>query len=243
MHPAACRGNPANNTMYLVSNQSLGPDAQLYTVDLATGALTPIAAVAVQDLMFLAIDNNGMAYTARELASYGVLFSLDLTTGATTLVDTMFNAPIFSFLFPHAASFDPATNELYMTVKDVSGATPFYIVDVATAEATLVGSDDSNHNYSVLAISGDPVSGVAEPEYVLKEVYPNPTSGPITINLEPGLGNVKVEVLDAKGSLEQVISYNAGSQIQLDIEGESGLYFVVVKTDNRNFAPLRITKL
>ncbi|CAD0003320.1 T9SS type A sorting domain-containing protein [Flavobacterium salmonis] len=64
-------------------------------------------------------------------------------------------------------------------------------------------------------------------------IYPNPTSGKISVDLESYDGNANVEIYDANGkkmSEEKAVDL---SKINLTINGSQGLYFVKIKTDKK----------
>jgi hypothetical protein len=64
-------------------------------------------------------------------------------------------------------------------------------------------------------------------------IYPNPTSGKISVDLKNYEGNANVEIYDANGkkiSEEKAVDL---SKINLTINGSQGLYFVKIKTDKK----------
>ena len=89
----------------------------------------------------------------------------------------------------------------------------------------------------------DPNGGVATPAFCLTsikeinnnvffEMYPNPASNNVTVNLVDGLNNVSVELVDMQGRL--ISSYNniEGASIKVDVSQVSnGVYFIKVSSE------------
>ena len=89
----------------------------------------------------------------------------------------------------------------------------------------------------------DPNGGVETPAFCLtsiKEIenniffdmYPNPASNNVTVNLVDGLNNVFVELVDMQGRL--IVSYNnvTGTSMKVDLSSVSnGVYFIRVSSE------------
>jgi hypothetical protein len=73
-------------------------------------------------------------------------------------------------------------------------------------------------------------------------VYPNPTDGDININLGANYNNITVEVKSITGQLIQNNSYESANNIELNINGEAGLYLIKITSDQGESAILRIVK-
>ena len=64
-------------------------------------------------------------------------------------------------------------------------------------------------------------------------VYPNPTSGMITINLGSMSKSIEVTVMELNGKLVKSEKYSNSNNVRMDISNLSdGMYFVTVKSDN-----------
>lgn len=128
--------NRANNMMYATSTS--GEAGHLYSVDLASGALTLIGETTGSLApIWLEIDNNGLAYSA-DITSDN-LSLIDLTTGAATAIG---NLP-YDIIYAQDADFNTSTNELYAALMYDSGdASSLGKIDVATGAVTIVGTTD-----------------------------------------------------------------------------------------------------
>jgi len=72
-------------------------------------------------------------------------------------------------------------------------------------------------------------------------IYPNPTSGNITIDLGSLYNSVTVIVRDGLGQKVKQEKFNGKNPIHLSIKGTTGVYFVHVRTRNKN-AILKVIK-
>ena len=64
-------------------------------------------------------------------------------------------------------------------------------------------------------------------------VYPNPTSGMVTITLGSMSKSVEVTVTELNGKLVKSEKYSNSKNVRMDISNLSdGMYFVTVKADN-----------
>ena len=140
--------NVVNNIMYCLSG--LDDNLALYTVNLQSGTLSLIASRQfLGSGIWLAIDNNGVAYMA-DLTSDS-LFGIDLVTAQTTLIGEFG----FNINFAQDADFDVDTNTLYMGAYFGNGANQFASVDIATGQATVLGSVNANcAQLGLVAIQG-----------------------------------------------------------------------------------------
>ena len=65
-------------------------------------------------------------------------------------------------------------------------------------------------------------------------VYPNPTSGMITINLGSMSKSIEVTVMELNGALVKSEKYSNSNNVRMDISDLStGMYFITVKADNQ----------
>jgi secreted PhoX family phosphatase len=130
------------------SVQSDGDD-QLYSIDLATGAQTPIGPTGFNDIEGLAFDANGTLYGVDDITNE--LVTCNLTTGACQTV-----GPLNVSFTDMGLTFDQAGN-LWMSTDAPSPET-FYRVDPATGQATAVGPQ--GQEVTGLAASGSTIYGL-----------------------------------------------------------------------------------
>jgi hypothetical protein len=109
-------------------------DRNLYQIDKATGATTLVGNTGVSSTMDLAFDSTGVLYSTVG----NRLYTLDLTTGASTLVLTLTGIQGGSVMGIMFDRFDT----LYAT-NYVSGA-ELYTINLATGAATVVGETGFN---------------------------------------------------------------------------------------------------
>lgn len=72
--------------------------------------------------------------------------------------------------------------------------------------------------------------------------YPNPTNGPLTIELGKNYDHVQLEVRSANGHVVQSEGYGKTSVIHLHLNGPAGLYFIKITGDNMRQRIYRATK-
>lgn len=100
-----------------------------------------------------------------------------------------------------------------------------------------------NGNYAVELIKGEctdtsaciNISGVSISEngQNLLKLYPNPTKGEVNIVFAENAGTVLIRITNVEGRIVQEFE-NTSKTLQLDIEGESGIYFLEVISAERN---------
>jgi hypothetical protein len=73
------------------------------------------------------------------------------------------------------------------------------------------------------------------------EVYPNPTNGNITINIGAVYSNLIVTVRNVMGQELQTKNYDSAQLINLTMDGDAGIYFVELKTNDKT-AIIRVVK-
>ena len=64
-------------------------------------------------------------------------------------------------------------------------------------------------------------------------IYPNPTSGRLTINLKEQTKYAEVSILNSLGQELSTTKYFNISSLEMQLEGAMGLYFVRIKTDSK----------
>jgi len=125
--------NPVDGTLYMLTTDIAV--STLSTIDIGSVTSTPIGATGMAGGIALAIDGAGNAW------SYDLVddsfYSVDLTTGAATLV-----GPIgFNANFGQGMTWDPNTDQIVMTCFNSDSLNGEYrTVDTATGATTFVGT-------------------------------------------------------------------------------------------------------
>ena len=157
--------NHAEGEMYAIAaNDADG--RSLYTVNLATGTLTEVAALNAGDetIMTLAIDGSGNAYGLSYEANNAVLYSINLTNGNCTAI----GGTGHGLEYVQSTVWDHNTNQLfwaqYSKVETDKGQ--LFVIDPATGAATLCGTIGTGAEVTVLYTKNNmPVAPIEVPEY------------------------------------------------------------------------------
>ena len=157
--------NHAEGEMYAIAaNDADG--RSLYTVNLATGTLTEVAALnaGAETIMTLAIDGSGNAYGLSYEANNAVLYSINLTNGNCTAI----GGTGHGLEYVQATVWDHNTNQLfwaqYSKVENDKGQ--LFVIDPATGAATLCGTIGTGAEVTVLYTKNNmPVAPIEVPEY------------------------------------------------------------------------------
>ena len=157
--------NHAEGKMYAIAaNDADG--RSLYTVNLATGTLTEVAALNAGDetIMTLAIDGSGNAYGLSYEATNAVLYSINLTNGNCTAI----GGTGHGLEYVQSTVWDHNTNQLfwaqYSKVETDKGQ--LFVIDPATGAATLCGTIGTGAEVTVLYTKNNmPVAPIEVPEY------------------------------------------------------------------------------
>ena len=157
--------NHAEGEMYAVAvNDADG--RSLYTVNLATGTLTEVAALnaGAETIMTLAIDGSGNAYGLSYAEANAVLYSINLTNGNCTAI----GGTGHGLEYVQSTVWDHNTNQLfwaqYSKVETDKGQ--LFVIDPATGAATLCGTIGTGAEVTVLYTKNNmPVAPIEVPEY------------------------------------------------------------------------------
>ena len=157
--------NHAEGEMYAIAaNDADG--RSLYTVNLATGTLTEVAALnaGAETIMTLAIDGSGNAYGLSYEATNAVLYSINLTNGNCTAI----GGTGHGLEYVQSTVWDHNTNQLfwaqYSKVETDKGQ--LFVIDPATGAATLCGTIGTGAEVTVLYTKNNmPVAPIEVPEY------------------------------------------------------------------------------
>ncbi|GAB5399830.1 MAG: hypothetical protein Aureis2KO_14150 [Aureisphaera sp.] len=231
--PSGLSWDPVSETMYALSGDWDNPvfaEAQLYSVNLETGVLTPIGSPTTEPIGFwLAISNEGVAY----VASSQNLYSMDLSTGEPTLIGAMG----VSLNFTQDASFDPDTNILYAATFQSGQNGSISEINLATGEATILGTTNGDE-YGSFSIYEDKDLGTGDNALQAISLFPNPTKGKVTVHAPFDIPIDTVELFNTLGSRQSIeLKDNSIDLSHLN----SGVYFLAI-TSNEKSVVKRIVK-
>ena len=157
--------NHAEGEMYAIAaNDADG--RSLYTVNLATGTLTEVAALnaGAETIMTLAIDGSGNAYGLSYDATNAVLYSINLTNGNCTAI----GGTGHGLEYVQSTVWDHNTNQLFWAQysKVATDKGQLFVIDPATGAATLCGTIGTGAEVTVLYTKNNmPVAPIEVPEY------------------------------------------------------------------------------
>ena len=157
--------NHAEGEMYAIAvNDADG--RSIYTVNLATGTLTEVAALngSSDTIMTLAIDGSGNAYGLSYEANNAVLYSINLTNGNCTAI----GGTGHGLEYVQATVWDHNTNQLFWAQysKVATDKGQLFVIDPATGAATLCGTIGTGAEVTVLYTKNNmPVAPIEVPEY------------------------------------------------------------------------------
>ena len=157
--------NHAEGEMYAIAaNDADG--RSIYTVNLATGTLTEVAALNAGDetIMTLAIDGSGNAYGLSYEATNAVLYSINLTNGNCTAI----GGTGHGLEYVQSTVWDHNTNQLFWAQysKVATDKGQLFVIDPATGAATLCGTIGTGAEVTVLYTKNNmPVAPIEVPEY------------------------------------------------------------------------------
>ena len=155
----------AGEMIALASNDAGGDGRSIYTVNLATGTLTEIAALnsGSDTIMTLAIDGSGNAY-GLSYADPGpsTLYSINLTNGNCTAI----GPTGVGLKYVQSMVWDHNTNQLFWAQYFDSNSNGLYVVDPATGAATSCGTIGTGAEVTGLYTRNNmPVAPIEVPEY------------------------------------------------------------------------------
>ena len=157
--------NHAEGEMYAIAaNDADG--RSIYTVNLATGTLTEVAALnaGADTIMTLAIDGSGNAYGLSYEANNAVLYSINLTNGNCTAI----GGTGHGLEYVQSTVWDHNTNQLFWAQysKVATDKGQLFVIDPATGAATLCGTIGTGAEVTVLYTKNNmPVAPIEVPEY------------------------------------------------------------------------------
>jgi N-acetylneuraminic acid mutarotase len=130
--------------------------------------------------------------------------------------------------------YNPATNS-WIQVADFAGAARRYLVALSLNGKAYAGSGTSGMNYNDWWEFGT-ISGVEESEFPVANVYPVPSSGPVTFSFNKTLdNNVTCVLYDISGKEVRVESFSSGNQFTIERQDLSVGTYMYSLTSNSDF--------
>jgi hypothetical protein len=213
------------STMYAMTYESSA--AKLYTVNLATGALTAVGNVGSYLCICLGCTASGILYTVA--VGTDELMSIDKGSAAPTIIGGIgFNAN-----YAQDMEFDNSDGTMYYSAYNANsspGQGELRTVDLATGTTTLVGVYQGNAEVTGFCIANTSV-GIDNPVADNSvAVYPNPASGLFKVTAS-GREITRLSVLNNLGQLV-FESQSPDKYFTVNTSNfEKGIYFVVVETE------------
>ena len=138
--------------------------SNLWTIDLATGTPTLIGATGIPAVIEIAVDGEGIIWGYDIITD--CMYTIDTTTGVGTMVGQIgFNAN-----YAQGMSWDPETNQVYLTAyNSTTSGGEFRVLDRETGYCAYVGPLPGDDEVCALGFIGDgwidiePTSGTIEP--------------------------------------------------------------------------------
>jgi hypothetical protein len=230
----------STKTMYALTVELNTEISTLNTVDLETGALTPVASLPSSAYLFtLAADLNGQLYGV-EYSGYMV--TVDKTTGAQTPVGNTEIQPDYL----QSMTFDHNTGRLFWAMHDdlydgLDYRGRLVELDPETGAVTDLGRIGNNAEivglYTIYS-SGDDV-GLPVTNQDLITVYPNPATGLVYVSVVPDKSSLSI--LDLSGKTLETYASVSGT-VRLDLHLNSGLYFIRIKNSSQTITKNLLVK-
>ncbi len=154
--------NDFSDTWYVISGDDFASAAYLYTMDISTGVLTEVGQIQnANSPVTLAIDCGGNAYIVNVeglMTTTAVLYSLDLSTAAATLIGTNLGFDNVTF-GSQDMDYDPANGNLYWSAYWSSGffdeGGSFRVIDPAAGTSTEIGTFGSFETVTGFSINAN----------------------------------------------------------------------------------------
>ena len=113
----------------------------------------------------------------------------------------------------------------------ISGETNQVYTPASSGSYAVIITDNGCIDSSICNIAGP--SGIHEYENAI-EIYPNPSNGNISVDLSNSNGEQILTVSDVKGSIVFTKTVSGGSVQQLNINLETGIYYLSFYDENKN---------
>ncbi len=155
------------DTWYVISGDDFGTAGFLYTMDITTGTLTEVGTIQNASVpITLAIDCGGNAYIVNVEGAFtttAVLYSLNLSTAAATLVGTNLGFDNVTY-GSQDMDFNPEDGNLYWSAYWSSGffdeGGSFRMIDASTGTSTEIGTFGQFETITGLSVDAECVTPV-----------------------------------------------------------------------------------
>jgi len=198
--------DPESKNLYGAATGAGG--SKLYIIDPFTANITPVASIAIDGLLWLAVRNNGDMYA---MSSDQYIYKIDKLSGIATRLP---NATGFSPGFEQDADFDPITDSLYLTAKIYSpqSAGDFRIVNTTTGLSAVIGPmGDGLAQVDATGIAGpgyqyswSPATGLSSTTVSVPAAAPQTTTL-YTLNVADMCGNTATSQVTVHVSTEKPV--------------------------------------
>lgn len=84
--------------------------------------------------------------------------------------------------------------------------------------------------------------GVNSVEKSVAVIYPNPTSGEFTIELNKKYPNISLEIINLSGQIIATHKYESAQELRSEIKGPAGIYLVKISAEKKLIKTLKIMK-
>ena len=220
------------STMFLLTIDGFS-STQLYTLDTSTRIATQVGTGTGNPLgIWLEIDNNGVAYMAD--INTDLLYTIDKTTGQATEIGPLG----ININFAQDATINPLDNTLYMA-GFLNTESNIYTVNLSTGATTLLGTSN-DAEYGLFALQGDPNLSITDTDLSQINVYPNPASEIIYVEMPSTLSVVNITVHDIMGR-NMIMDEINNNQLNIQHLSE-GVYILQILTSQGLFTKKIIKK-
>jgi len=183
-----------------------------------------LAAGAYNEIFIQKLDANGNFVWAGQLKG-SQLFTTSDNQGFGIVVDDYYNIYLTGQFYSFMDS-DPGSLVSNILALDEGGSgfyrSDFFIVKLGQESA--VGIENT-------------------PQLTGLKYFPNPTVGPLTVNFDTYFDNLQAEIFDLTGKAVSSQSFTNCNSIQLELNIAKGLYFVRLKSNEREIGSFKISKI
>lgn len=182
-------------------------------------------------------DNNTATYTLTNAAGCDSVITLDLTITEPDITVQLWGSTLTSAASNATWQWLDCDNALAPIVGATqSDFTPEVNGNYAV-EVTQNGCSDMSPCYAVNNV------GISQRKFAERlSLYPNPTSGPLTITLPQGQENLLLRLTDVSGKVVRSETHFAGQQAHLQLECPPGLYLLYVVAPSGASAVAKVVK-
>lgn len=125
----------------------------------------------------------------------------------------------------------------YLDTRNNENLLCISVDDTSYAYSSLYFFRDSTTHYST-----DCTLGIEESRLSNLSVYPNPTTGPIQIDLGEIKKNVKARITNSIGEVIVEVNFESINFFHLDLPAPSGMYFLRIETSGGEIETIKVIK-